>query len=79
MEMILTHEQFEKAFGYKYSDLKIKLEESKDACTLTKLIIIRTIDDLALISYKIKELSYKDGYEDADYYHVVTLSPSSIY
>lgn len=78
MELVLTHEQFEKAFGYKYSDLKIKLEESKDACTLTKLIIIKNIYDLELISYKTKELAYKEGYEDADYYHVVTLSPSSI-
>ena len=75
----LTYKEFEKTFSYKFPELNIDLEKSKDGDSGESLIIINSLNDLSKISYAIRETSYKDGYDDADYYHIVQLSSASVW
>lgn len=77
-KIVLTLKEFKETFEYNYSDLKISLETSKDGDFGERLIIINDLNNLNKISYAIKEIAYKDGYDDADYHHIVELSSSSI-
>ena len=63
----LTYKEFEEAFNYEFPELNIDLEKSKDGDSGERLIIINNLNDLSKISYAIKEISYKDGYDNADY------------
>lgn len=78
MNLVLKYNEFLETFGYEYSKLNIKLEITKDADTGEKLIIINKLNDLQKISQAVKNKSYEDGYDDAEYFYVVERSPAYI-